>query len=297
MNTQLPVPERTLPAESAYRIRTALLVDELELGDRRRSTWLLPLAAVLVVVALLAVAAVLWPRTSKTEVARTPTPIQLTWTPTTVVNSRPPFYKPPVPFSRAPATPTTGPTSGSDIFRTDRGPLSAEEESIALAFCEGDAGGNGDGAEALYARRLTSGQEDMNIVIFRGASGEEWICIPDALLVPLDPVDPSVGPNATNPVVAAGGTVSGDRDGTTQEWLIRTLPSVVRVQVRAVVKDKPRPWFEAEVHGGFAYLPIYTAGKFPWPKKADHPSGISYEQRAFDAEGREVSVKVVKPSR
>ena len=72
MNANLPVPERTLPRESAERIRSAIMFAEPD-RDRHASRWMLGLAAAVVVIALLATAVVLWPGASRTQVVATPT--------------------------------------------------------------------------------------------------------------------------------------------------------------------------------------------------------------------------------
>ena len=114
MNTELPVPERTLPPESAERIRTALMSDEPEAGNvgpcRPGS---LPLAAVLVLVALLAAGAVLWPRTSRTEIARTPSA-----SPTL---ASPPLSTEPTPASTTLPSPTPAPSDRATGPRSQPG--------------------------------------------------------------------------------------------------------------------------------------------------------------------------------
>ena len=140
MNTQLPVPERTLPPESAERIRLALLKDEPEVDTRRVRIWLLPLAAVLVVIALVATAVVLWPRTSRTEIARTPSA-----SPTSAVSS--PSAIPTPRLVRTPEPPASpGPASSQAPFKTYRGSVDVATARRLLHrrawVCVGHAGGD-----------------------------------------------------------------------------------------------------------------------------------------------------------
>jgi hypothetical protein len=74
------------------------------------------------------------------------------------------------------------------------------------------------------------------------------------LQVPLDEFNPDNGPNSSFPVVSDSGQLqSRDGKGITVDWVYRALPTVERIQVRAIVDNRPTRWFEAKVDGGFAY--------------------------------------------
>ena len=263
MKTHLPVPERTLPPESARRIRSTITADRLDDDDRRTApTWLVPLAAALVVIALMATAVVLWPNAARTEVAATPSAVV---TPSAIE-----------------------PTSSrrTDVFRTDRGPLPSEEEATALRYCAKQAGSTDPGVKSLYARRVSDGQQDYAAVMVRTSEGSEWFCLLGRTSGPLPSRDPAKGgPTAKNSVVTDGGVhYGGDGEiGFSSEFLYLTRPGVVRIRARAWVDGKPQRWFEVEVHGELAYLTMYNTGRLDARRR-----GVSFEHRAFDAAGREI---------
>ena len=286
MKTNLPVPERTLPPKSADRIRAAVMFDEPDRAGRRSMRmWIVPVAAVLVVVALLAAAAVLWPRTSQTEVAVTPS-----------ANPRRPSDEPapsavPSPTPRPSSTRSLKPGPKQDPFDTDRGALKSSTARTLLTECHEREGVSGE--QVLYARRVSDGQKAQNVVIYRDPEGVEWVCAPASVHVPLDKVNPDVGPNSSFPVVAdAGWTQRMDGKGVGVEWTYRARSTVERIQVRALAGNQPTRWFEAKVDGGFAYLPILTPGKFKSPK--NFRLVLDYQHRAFDKDGREVPVRVME---
>lgn len=303
MKTHLPVPERTLPPESARRIRSTITADRLE-DDARWTThtWLVPLAAALVLIALMATAVVLWPNAARTEVAATPsvvspTPadpsvVELSSSPT-AVDPQPPFVGPPEPQFRSSANPTSGPTSPTDVFETDRGSLASHGESTPLEWCAGEVGSPGDGATSRYARRVSDGQVHMVVVVFQLPDGSEWICGPNGAgpLFSLDP--PRSVPSDKHPVVVEPGPYGGGEDELSSDFLYAGRPGVERVQARAVINGKPQPWFEAEVHGGLAYLPMFNTGRLIWTVDTGL-RGVRFEHRAFDADGDEVPVKVLR---
>ena len=286
MKTHLPVPERTLPPESARRIRTSLTADRLDDGERPPARWLVPVAAALVVIALMATAVVLWPNAARTEVAATPAPIELTWTPGPGEQG-PPFARDPVPTFLSSADPTSGPTSPSDVFRTDRGPFPSEELASALRWCAGEVGSADDAVVGGYARRVSNGQTTVAVLVFRLPDGSEWICGPD------EGAHPSIGREAAGgeSVVVRPMTYGGGENDLSSEFLYATRPGIARVQARAVIEDKPQPWFEAEVHGGLAYLPMFNTGRFVWVVDKGLRD-VRFEHRAFDADGHEVPVTV-----
>lgn len=272
MNTQLPVPERTLPRESADRIRTAILFEELDPRARNRAVnrWLLGLAAALVVVALLATAAVLWPSTRQTQVVERPTASP---TPASAAPTPTPDWTMPTPTPAPSRTEPLEPGPKQDPLLTDRGALSDRKARALADECTSPE--DADIAEVLYARRISNGRkgvqgqegiagkEGMDVMIYRQPGGEEWFCAPVSLYVPLDTFDPEIGPNASFPVITDSGQGGGvDQYGTTSDWVFRALDSVDRIQVRAVVDGKPKRWFEGEVHGGFAFIPVFTSGTF-----------------------------------
>lgn len=277
MNTQLPVPERTLPPESADRIRTAVLFDELDPRGRRANRWLLGLAAALVVIALLATAAVLWPSARQTQVVATPTP---TPTPTPTGNL--------VPRMRATPPQSPGPPSTREPYPTDRGPLSATTARRVIKECLDDGKVTG---EILRARRASNGVDTFQVVLYRADDGRVWQCSAGSSFTPLEN-DAEVGPNPSAPIVTEPGTQSGDSKGVAAEWVYRALPSVRRVRVRALIEGRSTRWFESEVHEGLAFVPTFTAGRFDY-EKGQFP--LFYEHRAFDADGREIPVTVVGP--
>ena len=296
MNTNLPVPERTLPRESADRIRSAIVFAEPE-PDRRASRWLLGLAAAVVVIALLATAALLWPGASRTQVVATPTPTPALTSaePTPMATGMP---------TPTPAPSRTGPLQPGpkqDPLDTDRGGLTNKRAVALIEECNAPIDGveqKMDVEKMLYARRTTDGRRNVDVAIFRRTNGEEWLCAPVSMQVSVDEFAPEIGPNSTFPVITDSGQGSGlDQDGATSEWIFRALSSVDRIQVRAVVDDRPRRWFEAEVHGGFAYLPVFTPGSFTWDDDVRGAGNITYEQRAFDVDGREVPVRVMEMPR
>jgi hypothetical protein len=289
MSANLPLPERTLPPESAERIRTAILSEELDRRDHRANRWMLGLVAALVVVALLATAALLWPATPETQVAKPPSA------------SPTPASAEPTPLPTAIPSPTPRPSSSGPLepgpkqkpFETDRGALTNSRAHAVVKECKNPD--KADIQKVLYARRSTDGQQALDVVIYRRTDGAEWFCAPASSYIPLDEFNPEVGPNASFPVVTDSGQGSGlDQDGATSEWSFRALSSVQRIQVRAVVDDQPRRWFEAEVHGGFAYLRVFTPGKFKWDRATMGPANITYEHRAFDKDGREVPVRIME---
>ena len=286
MKTNLPVPERNLPPESANRIRAAVMSDEPDDAGRRSvRTWIVPLAAVLVVVALLAAAAVLWPRTSQTEVAVTPSASP------NRTSDEPAPSAVPSPTPRPSSTRSLEPGPKQEPFDTDRGALKSSTARTHLTECQEREGVSGE--KVLYARRVSDGQKAQNVVIYRDPKSVEWVCAPASLHVPLDRVNPDVGPNSSFPVVADSGQTQGiDGQGVWVEWAYRALPTVERIQVRAVVGNQPTRWFEAKVDGGFAYLPIFTPGKFKSPK--NFSLVLDYQHRAFDKDGREVPVRVME---
>lgn len=265
MNTELPLPERTLPPESADRIRAVIMSDEPDAGQRRPlPTWVIPLAAAVVLVALLAAGAVLWPRTSRTEVVATPSA-----SPTL---ASPPLSTEPTPASTTLPSPTPAPSRigpldpgpNQEPFRTDRGPISAGKARSLVNECTD--GKEADINKVLYARRVTDSETALDVVIYRRTGdGQEWFCAPDSKYVSLDEVNPEIGPSSSFPVVSDAGVGTGlDNRGVTAEWTFRALPSVARIQVRAVLANKPQRWFEAEVHGGLAFLPILTPREDTW---------------------------------
>ncbi len=64
--------------------------------------------------------------------------------------------------------------------------------------------------------------------------------------------------------------------------------------MRAIVDGKPTRWFEGKVDGGFAYLPIFTPGKFGSTKELNPQLLLEYQHRAFDKDGREVPVRIME---
>ena len=255
MNTHLPVPERTLPPQSADRIRSAIMADER--GGRRSwsRSWLLPLAAALVVIALFATAVVLWPGTSRTQIVARPSA-----SPTSASAE-------PTPTSTELPSPTPRPSSSGPLepgpkqqpFETDRGALKLTRARALIKECNEDV----DVQAVPYARQAADGQRTLDVVIYHLADGRDWLCAPASMHVPLDEVNPDNGPNAAFPVVSDSGHSQGiDQKGVSVEWAYRTLPTVERIQVRAIVDNRPTRWFEAKVDGGFAYLPIFTPGTF-----------------------------------
>ena len=293
MNTHLPVPERTLPPKSADRIRSAIMTDDPGRRLRLSRTWLLPLAAALVVIALLATAVVLWPRASRTQIvarpSASPTPVSVDPTP------MPTGLPSPTPRPSSPGPLESGPKQKP--FQTDRGALTASKSRALIRECnapsEGEDPRKVEVQKVLYARRGTAGQEIVDVTIFRRTDGQEWLCAPASMQVPLDEFNPDNGPNSSFPVVSESGhSQKHDENGITVEWVYRALPAVERIQVRAIVDDRPTRWFEAKVDGGFAYLPIFTPGKF----KSSVPFKLilEYQHRAFDKEGREVAVRIME---
>jgi hypothetical protein len=283
MNTNLPVPERTLPPESAERIRTAIMSDEPELDPRRVSTWMLSLVAVVVLLALVATALILWPRASQSEIAATPS---ASATPTAGPS-------PTDSFARLRPTPpaSPGPPSTQKPYRTDRGWLTTAAAKRVVKQCQEGLGSSD--SEILTGRRVSYGDQTFSVVIYRRPDGQEWACVPSSAHVPLDETDPAVGPNPEFPIITESGvTQRADQRGATAEFIYRALPSVRRVQVRALVEGKSTRWFEGEVRGGFAFVPVLTPGDFDI---ADFP--LFYVHRAFDVDGREIPVKVIDPIR
>ena len=282
MNSNPPLPERALPPLSADRIRAAIMVEEPKTSGRWSSrTWLLPIAAVLVVIALLATAVVLWPRTPETQVVARPSasPTSAPAEPTPMPTELP--SPTPRPSSSVPLEP--GPKQ--EPFDTDRRALKSSTASALLKECHDME--EVSGQQVLYARRVSDGQKAQNVVIYRDTEDLEWVCAPASVHVPLDKVKPDVGPNSSFPVVAdAGWTQRTDGQGVGVEWTYRARSTVDRIQVRAVVGNQPTRWFEAKVDGGFAYLPILTPGKFKSPK--NFRLVLDYQHRAFDKDGREV---------
>ena len=157
MNTQLPVPERTLPPDTADRIR-AILVDEPVRRDRRTvRTWIVPLAAVLVVIALVATAVVLWPRTSRTEIARTPSASPTSAVPSPSATRTPRLVRTPEP----PASP--GPASSQAPFRTYRGSVDvATARRLLHRRC---LDGQPVTGKVLEAFRASDGVRDFTVIL------------------------------------------------------------------------------------------------------------------------------------
>ncbi len=293
MKTYLPVPERTLPDESARRIRSAITADRLDDGERRPGrAWLVPLAAALVVIALVATAVVLWPNAPRTEVAATPTPspVEPSSTPT-AVDPSPPFVTAPEPTLRSSADPTSGPTSPTDVFRTDRGPVAPDARAALRTWCAGEAGSPDDGVVSRYTRRVSDGRADLVVIVIQLPDGREWICGPSGAGPVFSPGPGHDGPTDQNPVLVEPGTYGGGESDLSSEFLYAARPGVARVQVRAVLDGEPQPWFEAEVHEGLAFLPMFNSGRFVWVRNKGL-RGVRFEHRAFAADGREVPVKV-----
>ena len=286
MNTQLPVRERTLPPQSADRIRAAIMADEPGARLRWSRTWLLPLVAALVVIALLATAAVLWPRTSRTQIvarpSASPTPASVQPSPTSTEFPSPT----PRPSSSGPLEP--GPKQ--QPFETDRGALMLTKARALIKECNEDV----DVQAVPYARQAADGQRTLDVVIYHLADGRDWLCAPASGHVPLDEVNPDNGPNAAFPVVSDSGHSQGiDQKGVSVEWAYHAVPTVERIQVRAIVDGRPTRWFEGKVDGGFAYLPIFTPGKFG-TKELNPQLLLEYQHRAFDKDGREVPVRIME---
>jgi hypothetical protein len=288
MNTQLPVRERTLPQQSADRIRTAIMADEPGARLRWSRTWLLPLVAALVVIALLATAAVLWPRTSRTQIVARPSV-----SPTSASASAEP-----TPTSTEFPSPTPRPSSSGPLepgpkqqpFETDRGALMLTKARALIKECNEDV----DVQAVPYARQAADGQRTLDVVIYHLADGRDWLCVPASGHVPLDEVNPDNGPNAAFPVVSESGhTQRIDQKGVSVEWAYRAVPTVERIEVRAIVDGRPTRWFEGKVDGGFAYLPIFTPGKFG-TKELNPQLLLEYQHRAFDKDGREVPVRIME---
>ena len=283
MNTQLPVPERTLPPESAERIRLALLNDEPEVDTRRVRIWLLPLAAVLVVIALVATAVVLWPRTSRTEIARTPSASPTSAVPSPSATRTPRLVRTPEP----PASP--GPASSQAPFKTYRGSVDvATARRLLHRRC---LDGQPVTGKVLEAFRASDGVRDFTVILYRADDGRTWQCVYGSSFIPLQ-TDHRVVPNAATPVVTRPGGQSGDSRGVQVGWVYRALPSVKRIQVRALVEGRSTRWFESEVHEGLAFVPTFTSGEFSW-ERGEFP--LFFEHRAFDEDGREIPVTVVGP--
>jgi hypothetical protein len=293
MNTHLPMPERTLPPQSADRIRAALMADKPGTRLRLSRTWLLPLAAALVVIALFATAVVLWPRTSRTQIVARPTASPMSAS----VEPTPMSTELPSPTPRPSSSGTLEPGPQQKPFQTDRGALTTTKAQALINECnapsEGEEPRKVEVQKVLYARRGTAGQEVVDVTIFRRTDGQEWLCAPASMQVPLDEFNPDNGPNSSFPVVSESGqSQKRDENGITVEWVYRALPAVERIQVRAIVDDKPTRWFEAKVDGGFAYLPIFTPGKFR--SSAPFKQILEYQHRAFDKDGREVPVRIME---
>ena len=289
MNTQLPVRERTLPPQSADRIRAAIMADEPGARLRWSRTWLLPLVAALVVIALLATAVVLWPRTSRTQIVARPSA-----SPTSASASAEP-----TPTSTEFPSPTPRPSSSGPLepgpkqqpFETDRGALMLTKARALIKECNEDV----DVQAVPYARQAADGQRTLDVVIYHLADGRDWLCAPASGHVPLDEVNPDNGPNAAFPVVSdSGHTQRIDQKGVSVEWAYRAVPTVERIQVRAIVDGRPTRWFEGKVDGGFAYLPIFTPGKFGSTKELNPQLLLEYQHRAFDKDGREVPVRIME---
>ena len=51
--------------------------------------------------------------------------------------------------------------------------------------------------------------------------------------------------------------------------------------------------FEAEVHGGLAFLPILTPREDTWDYDLNKRATVTYEHRAFDTDDREVPVRIM----
>jgi hypothetical protein len=277
MNANLPVPERTLPRESAARIRSTIMFAEPD-RDRPTSRWMLGLAAAVVVIALLATAVVLWPGTSRTQVVATPTPIATASATPTDLDSR---FGPTPPES-------PGPPSTQEPFETDQGALSAASARRVIEECVGKGKATG---RILAGRRASNGKQTFKVVLYRAPDGRVWQCSAGSSFTPLEDDGPN-GPNASFPIVTEPGSQSADQEGTSAEWIYRALPTVRRVQVRALVEGRSTRWFEGEVREGLAFVPTFTAGRFGLN---DGSFPVVYEHRAFDADGREISVKVIGP--
>lgn len=293
MKTHLPVPERTLPPPSAERIRAAIMVGRLDDRPRPSTSWRRPLAAALVVIALMATAVILWPRAARTEVAATPS-VEVTRA-LTPADQRPRPVTPSAPPEVSPADPTTGPTSPLDVFRTDRGPMSPQDEAVAATFCAGEPGRTRGGVVSPYARWVSDGQRNLPVVVVQISGGWEWSCVGDSLDGQLDSRDPAeAGPTTRYPVIMRHASPEVAEKGLASEFDYLALAGVARVQVRAVVRGEPQPWFEAEVHGRRAFLPMFNPGRFVWPRYERGPRDVRYEHRAYAKDGRELPVKVVE---
>ena len=214
----------------------------------------------------------------------------------TAVEASPPFATAPEPTFAGPADPTSGPTSPTDVFRTDRGPLSPEEVPAYVTYCAGEAGTTAEGVVSRYARRLTNGRSDLVLVVIRLRDGREQVCGQSSggLLGEQFPED---GPGDRSPVVVFLGSQGLGADGYETNFEYAAQAGVARVQVRAVVRGKPQPWFEAEVHDGLAFLPMVNPGRFVWPVDEDRPRSVRFEHRAYDADGRKVPVRVLREQR
>jgi hypothetical protein len=296
MNTHLPLPERTMPPESAERIRAAILFEELDRRERRANRWMLGLAAALVVVALLAVAAVLWPAAPEPRIAERPSASPTPASPQPTAKST----EMPSPRPRPSNTVPLEPGPRQEPFQTDRGALTTSKARALITECnaptEGEEHPKVDVQKVLYARRATDGQQTLDVVIYRRTDGQEWLCAPASMHFVLDDVNPDNGPNAAFPVVTdSGWSETVDRNGLTVEWTYRTRPEIERIQVRAIVEDQPTGWFEAKVDGGFAVLPIFTPGTFDQPRPDEQIRlTLEYQHLAFDKDGREVPVRVME---
>jgi hypothetical protein len=276
MNTDLPVPERVLPPQAADRIRAAILSEEPE-RDRSVSRWMLGLAAAVVVIVLLTAAALLWPGASRTQIVATPTPTaSASPTPTA---------------SRVGPTPpqSPGPASSQAPFQTYRSSVGvATARRLLQRRC---LDGKPVTGTVLEAFRASDGVRDFTVILYRADDGRTWQCVYGSSFTPLE-TNHRVVPSAKTPVITRPGSQRGENGGVQVQWVYRALPSVKRIQVRALIEGRSTRWFESEVHEGLAFVPTYTPGDFD-PATDDFP--LFFEHRAFDKDGRAVPVRVVEP--
>lgn len=261
MNARPPLAERTLPLESAARIRASLLADAAADRPARRG-WRTALVAAAIVLVLLGVTFAVWNRPATQLVAGpAPNPADL-------------------------------------VVSTDLGPLDAVETEAQLADCRRDE--HAPVEEVLYARRLTDGTSSIRSVIYRNTEGQITLCSGN-LYGPTRGAERAYRPSERYPVMPLTGIASAGwlPDQTTSTPTIATdyetfqpfaaADDVATVQLRAVVEGRPGPWFVGTVVNGFVIVPLVAAG--PVPLDAHGEPQLTFERRGVDGNGRLVAVK------
>jgi len=277
----MPPPERDLPPARRQQIRSAVLRTASPTRSPRRRGWVLPLAAAAAAAVAALVLGLSLPRMGSAPVVSNPTA------------AVPSLRRAPSPTKTSSPEPTRAAVPRG--VATDRGPLTTAQTRKVVDRCRGDLDRIA-GVDVLHFARRTA--VDGDVVLFTDSHGLSLLCKKSGSST-YDGDGSKTGslpaPSGQRPLVRIldpGLALGGDEDGNiygSTGTAYRVAPSVVSLQMRISIEGHTSPWFEASIHGGYAYAAASI--KFTTSRSLGRRPDYTVQDRAYNSAGDQLKIE------